>query len=294
MAGKVVLAGGTGFIGQYFAQRWQEQGYNVQIISRQEGHISWDDTEAIVAALEGAELLVNLAGRSVNCRYNERNKADILNSRTTTTEKLGAAIASCENPPSVWMNSSTATIYRHAEDRPMTEEHGELGSGFSVEVAKAWENAFFSCDCPDTRQIALRISIVLGPDGGVMGPYRNLVKWGLGGPQGSGEQMFSWIHVEDLYRIVLFLLGNEQLDGVFNCASPQPVSNTQLMRELRSALGAPIGLPAPAWLLEMGAGLIGTETELILKSRWVIPERLEQAGFAFTYPTLKQALKDIL
>lgn len=176
----------------------------------------------------------------------------------------------------------------------MTEEHGELGSGFSVEVAKAWEHAFFSCDCPDTRQIALRISIVLGPDGGVLGPYRNLVKWGLGGPQGSGKQMFSWIHVEDLYRIVRFLQDHEQLDGVFNCASPQPVSNTQLMRELRSALGAPIGLPAPAWLLEMGAGLIGTETELILKSRWVIPERLERAGFAFTYPTLKQTLKDIL
>lgn len=294
MNGKVVLAGGTGFIGQYFAQRWQEQGYTVKIISRQEGHISWDDTNGIVAALEGAELLVNLAGRSVNCRYNERNKAEILNSRTTTTEKLGAAIAGCEKPPPVWINSSTATIYRHAEDRPMTEEHGELGSGFSVEVAKAWEHAFFSCDCPDTRQIALRISIVLGPDGGVMGPYRNLVKWGLGGPQGSGKQMFSWIHVEDLYRIVRFLQDHEQLDGVFNCASPQPVSNTQLMRELRSALGAPIGLPAPAWLLEMGAGLIGTETELILKSRWVIPERLERAGFAFTYPTLKQTLKDIL
>ncbi|WP_025681629.1 TIGR01777 family oxidoreductase [Paenibacillus massiliensis] len=294
MNGKVVLAGGTGFIGQYFAQRWQEQGYTVKIISRQEGHISWDDTNGIVAALEGAELLVNLAGRSVNCRYNERNKAEILNSRTTTTEKLGAAIAGCEKPPPVWINSSTATIYRHAEDRPMTEEHGELGSGFSVEVAKAWEHAFFSCDCPDTRQIALRISIVLGPDGGVMGPYRNLVKWGLGGPQGSGKQMFSWIHVEDLYRIVRFLQDHEQLDGVFNCASPQPVSNTQLMRELRSGLGAPIGLPAPAWLLEMGAGLIGTETELILKSRWVIPERLERAGFAFTYPTLKQTLKDIL
>lgn len=294
MNGKVVLAGGTGFIGQYFVQRWQEQGYTVQIISRQEGHISWDDTNGIVAALEGAELLVNLAGRSVNCRYNERNKAEILNSRTTTTEKLGAAIAGCEKPPPVWINSSTATIYRHAEDRPMTEEHGELGSGFSVEVAKAWEHAFFSCDCPDTRQIALRISIVLGPDGGVMGPYRNLVKWGLGGPQGSGKQMFSWIHVEDLYRIVRFLQDHEQLDGVFNCASPQPVSNTQLMRELRSALGAPIGLPVPAWLLEMGAGLIGTETELILKSRWVIPERLERAGFAFTYPTLKQTLKDIL
>lgn len=294
MNGKVVLAGGTGFIGQYFAQRWQEQGYIVQIISRQEGHISWDDTNGIVAALEGAELLVNLAGRSVNCRYNERNKAEILNSRTTTTEKLGAAIAGCENPPPVWFNSSTATIYRHAEDRPMTEEHGELGSGFSVEVAKAWEHAFFSCHCPGTRQIALRISIVLGPDGGVMGPYRNLVKWGLGGPQGSGKQMFSWIHVEDLYRIVRFLQDHEQLDGVFNCASPQPVSNTQLMRELRSALGTPIGLPAPAWLLEMGAGLIGTETELILKSRWVIPERLERAGFAFTYPTLKQTLEDIL
>jgi uncharacterized protein len=170
MKKKVVLAGGTGFIGRYVEKQYRQLGYEVVQISRQAGHTGWDDPAGIVKALEQAELLVNLAGKSVNCRYNARNREEILTSRTATTEALGRALAACQSPPPLWINSSTATIYRHAEDRPMTEEHGELGSGFSVEVAKAWEEALFAFDLPRTRQVALRIAIVLGPDGGVMTP----------------------------------------------------------------------------------------------------------------------------
>lgn len=201
---KVVLAGGTGFIGESFKNKFKELGYEVHIISRQKQHISWEDKLSIKEALEDTELLINLAGKSVNCRYNEANKNEIMNSRIRTTKILGEAIQACTNPPAIWMNSSTATIYRHAEDRPMTEEKGEIGSGFSVNVATNWEKTFFSFDLPKTRQIALRIAIVLGKDGGVMTPYRNLVKFGLGGIHGTGNQKFSWIHIDDLFQIVLF------------------------------------------------------------------------------------------
>lgn len=294
MRKKVVLSGGTGFIGRFLEKRFSEMGYEVRIISRQEGHVSWNDRDGIIQALENAEMLINLAGKSVDCRYNDRNKREILRSRTETTEMLGEAVQACRNPPSLWINSSTATIYRHAEDRPMTEDAGEIGSGFSVDVAKAWEKAFFSFPLKETRQAALRIAIVLGPGGGVMTPFANLVRFGLGGPQGPGTQMFSWIHIEDILGIILFLRDREDLSGVFNCSSPHPVTNRELMRQLRKAMNVKIGLPSPRWMLEMGAIMIQTETELILKSRWVIPERLEQAGYRFQFETLEQALGHII
>lgn len=291
---KVVLAGGTGFIGKYFESKFTELGYKVIIISRQSQNVSWDDREAIVDALEGAELLINLAGKSVNCRYNDKNKHEIMQSRIKTTNILGETILACKNPPTVWMNSSTATIYRHAEDRPMTEGNGEIGTGFSVDVATNWEKEFFRFNLPSTRQIALRIAIVLGKDGGVMTPYRNLAKFGLGGVQGTGKQKFSWIHIEDLFQIILFLKDREDLSGVFNCSAPNPVTNREFMQLIREEMNVPFGLPSPRWLLEIGALFIKTETELVLKSRWVIPERLEQEGFTFAFKTLNLALKDIL
>ncbi|KZZ84506.1 TIGR01777 family oxidoreductase [Bacillus sp. SJS] len=293
MKKKVVLAGGTGFIGQYLNDRFAEAGYDVKVISRGSKIHSWDRFDSIVEAIEGSDMLINLAGKSVNCRYNEKNKAEIFSSRTDTTEMLGKAILQCANPPSLWINSSTATIYRHAEDRAMTEKNGEIGSGFSVDVAKAWEKSFFSFDLPNTRQAALRIAIVLG-DGGVMTPYRNLAKFGLGGVQGSGRQMFSWIHVEDVYRIIQFIREKEHLRGVFNTAAPKPISNQEFMSEVRKAMNIKFGLPSPKWMLEMGAVFIRTETELVLKSRWVIPERLEREGFTFKYPDMKSALGEIL
>jgi uncharacterized protein len=294
MKKKVILAGGTGFIGKYFEKNLTTLGYEVKIISRQSNHISWNDEPAIIQAMEDADMVINLAGKSVDCRYNDKNKEEIMNSRTETTKILGAALLNCSNPPRLWINSSTATIYRHAEDHPMTEEAGEFGTGFSVDVATAWEKAFFSFQLPKTRQIALRIAIVLGKNGGVMTPYMNLVKYGLGGIQGSGNQRFSWIHVEDLFQIVLFLKQNEELSGVFNCSAPHPVTNRELMNHLRTAMNKKFGLPSPKWVLEMGAVLIRTETELVLKSRWVVPERLQKAGYAFQFGSLDKALLDIL
>lgn len=291
---KVVLAGGTGFIGTFLEDKFKALGYEVHIISRQKQHISWDNHEAIVSAIDHADLLINLAGKSVDCRYNEKNKHEIMKSRTDTTRVLGKAIEKCSSPPPLWINSSTATIYRHAEDRPMTEESGELGTGFSVEVAKAWENAFFSFQLPHTRQVALRIAIVLGPHGGVMTPFINLVRFGLGGVQGPGNQMFSWIHIEDIFGIIMFLKERDELSGVFNCSSPHPVTNRELMTELRKAMNMKFGLPSPKWLLEIGAVMIKTETELILKSRWVIPDRLERAGYPFKYMEIDQTLAHIL
>lgn len=294
MKKKAVLAGGTGFIGQYLEQQLTAAGYDVIIISRQPQHINWDDQQGMIDALEEAEMLINLAGKSVNCRYNEKNKREIYNSRTITTEILGEAIQACHNPPPLWINSSTATIYRHAEDRPMTEANGELGTGFSVDVGKAWEQALFTFKLPRTRQVALRMAIVLGQGGGVMTPYENLVRFGLGGKQASGNQMFSWIHIEDVYRIILFLRDRPDLSGVFNCAAPHPVTNRELMKQVRLAMGRKVGLPAPAWMLEMGALVIRTETELIFKSRWVVPDRLLKQGFRFQFSTIDRALRQIV
>jgi uncharacterized protein (TIGR01777 family) len=290
---KIVIAGGTGFIGKYLTRRFEEDHCNFLIVSRNKNFIAWNDEKALITALEHSDLLINLAGKSVDCRYNEKNKDEIRRSRTETTTALGEAILQCKNPPALWINASTATIYRHAEDRPMTEESGEKGKGFSVDVATRWENSFFAFRLPCTRQVVLRMAIVLG-HGGVMKPFINLVRFGAGGKQGSGNQMFSWIHIEDLHRIILFLEATKQLDGIFNCSSPNPVKNKTFMKTLRQSMNVPFGLPLPAWLLEIGAALIKTERELLLKSRWVIPEKLLKAGYVFEYPSLEKTLKNIL
>jgi len=294
MEKKIVLAGGTGFIGKYFADKFKGLGYKVIIISRNNTHIQWDNKSEIENALNGAEMLINLAGKSVNCRYNQKNKYEILRSRTATTKILGEAILNCENPPALWINSSTATIYRHAMDKPMTETDGEIGPGFSVDVATNWEKSFFDFQLPNTRQIALRMAIILGEGGGVMEPFVNLVRFGLGGKQGSGKQMFSWLHVEDLFSIIVFLQKEKELSGVFNCSAPNPIDNATLMSSLRKTMKVNIGLPSPKWILKMGAVLIGTETELILKSRWVIPDRLTKVGYQFKFPFIDGALENIL
>ena len=227
---------------------------------------------------------------------------------------IGQAIAAAGNPPPLWVNSSTATIYRHAEDRPMTESRGELGSGFSVEVAKAWERALFAEALPGTRRVALRSTIVLG-DGGVFGTLRMLARFGLAGAQHDGwwpvsrarreagtahdpgarrgRQRFSWVHIEDVARIIDFLEQHPELEGPVNAAAPHPVDNATFMAAVRRALGVRFGVPTPRWMLEIGALLIRTETELILKSRWVLPERLDAAGFTFAWPELGPALRDV-
>lgn len=236
MEKKIVLAGGTGFIGKYLVEKFKALSYEVIIISRNNTHIQWDNKTEMENALNGAEMLINLAGKSVNCRYNQKNKDEILRSRTATTKILGEAILNCENPPALWINSSTATIYRHAMDRAMTETDGEIGTGFSVDVATNWEKSFFAFQLPYTRQIALRMAIILGEGGGVIEPFVNLVRFGLGGKQGSGKQMFSWLHVEDLFNIILFLQNKNELNGVFNCSAPNPVDNATLMKSLRKTM----------------------------------------------------------
>lgn len=292
-APKIVLAGGTGFTGKYLAKKYADAGYTVHIIARSPGCIPWHDTAKIDDAIDGASLLINLAGKSVDCRYNAKNKKAIYDSRIDTTRILGEAVVRSKNPPPVWMNSSTATIYRHAEDRPMTENSGEIGTGFSVGIATSWEKTFFDFKLPATRQVALRMAIVLGKDGGVMKPLSTLVRFGLGGHQGSGRQMFSWIHIEDLARIISFLQEHTEISGPVNCAAPNPVPNKTMMQALRKAMHVGMGIPSPKFLLEIGAVFIRTETELVLKSRWVIPERLLQAGFEFTYPEISTAFEAI-
>jgi uncharacterized protein (TIGR01777 family) len=291
---KIIIAGGTGFIGDYLSHYFKSNGYEVFIISRQAPHIQWTDTAGIATALEGAECLINMAGKSVDCRYNAANKAEILRSRVATTKQLGEAIQACKNSPKLWMNSSTATIYRHEEECANTESTGIVGEGFSVSVAKAWEEKFFSFHLPQTRQVALRIAIVLGNAGGAFVPLKNLVKFGLGGQQGNGQQMFSWLHIADLKNMLVFIMQNEQLKGAVNCVSPHAIQNKTMMLALRKAMCMPFGLPTPKWLLQIGARFINTETELVLKSRWVYPETLLNNGFQFQYPAIESALENLI
>lgn len=294
MIKKIVIAGGTGFIGKYLNKRFNQKGYEVLIISRDLNHINWNNEKALTEALEGAEALINLAGKSVDCRYNEKNKLLIVNSRVETTKRLQSIVDNCKCPPKLWINSSTATIYRHSEDKAMDEDSGEIGTGFSVEVAKAWEKAFFEKGSDNTRKVALRIAITIGESGGVMKPFINLVRYGLGGRQGNGKQMFSWVHIEDLFQVIQFTIENKNISGIYNCASPKPITNDAFMKAIRNILKPLIHLPSPKFLLKVGAYFIKTEPELILKSRWVIPEKLLQAGYTFKYPDIKTALENIL
>jgi NAD dependent epimerase/dehydratase family enzyme len=311
---RIVIAGASGFMGGYLTARLREQGHEVAFIGRA-APVRWGQTAAMTDILEDADLVLNLAGKSVDCRYGPRNRAEIRRSRVDTTRELADAVRGCEHPPALWINASTATIYRHAEDRPMTETAGELGEGFSVEVAKAWEEAFFDGELPGTRRVALRTAIVLGR-GGALVPMLRLARFGLGGPQldghwfgtrsrraagvyhefraRGGRQKFSWVHLADVLGIILFLVEHPELDGVVNVSSPNPVDNRTLMRTIRKVLGIPFGLPAFRWMTELGAIAIRTETELILKSRWVVPERLSAAGFTFEYPELEPALRSIV
>ncbi|MFK4790920.1 epimerase [Microbacterium sp. ZW T5_56] len=313
--GRVVIGGANGFVGAHLVRRYRDAGREVVTIGRHGCDVTWNDPEGIRRAIDGAGLVIGLAGKSVNCRYNATNRAEIFRSRLDTTAALSRAIATATTPPPVWINSSTATIYRHAMDRPQTESTGESGSGFSVSVAQAWERALMADALPTTRRVALRTAIVLG-DGGVFAMLRALARRGLGGSawdgwwpvsrsrreagtahvSGSrrGEQRFSWIHLDDLARAIELIEERNDLSGPINASAPNPVTNRELMREVRRVSGAVIGPPMPRWVSEIGAILIRTETELILKSRWVLPETLTNAGFTFRHPDLPEALRSIV
>lgn len=312
---KIIIAGGTGFIGQglvrYFGRDNQVLVLTRQIKEatnnrnrfdslsqkdlKQVHFLKWDGktTGDWAKELEGADLVINLAGKSVNCRYTEFNKKEILESRVDSVKAIGAAILNCKVPPKLWINASSATIYRHAMDRPQDEYTGELGSGFSVDVCKEWERSFYEQECPSTRRVALRMAITLG-SGGVLIPYFNLLKFGLGGKQGPGGQRYSWIHITDSFRIIEWIDSHNEMQGTYNCSSPNPVTNKEFMLALRRLTGNRMGLPVSSRMLKIGAWLIGTDAELVLKSRWVLPSRLLESGFHFKYPLLADAFEEIL
>ena len=295
----IIIAGGSGFLGQVLEAYFSESGYQIFILTRtpqKKNDIYWNakDLGEWTKSLENADALINLTGKSVDCRYTEENKKLIYDSRIDSTHALGLAINLCENPPSVWFNSSTATIYQGSLTYENDEETGIIGDNFSMNIAKSWEKAFYSITTPNTRKTALRTAIVFGKNGGAMTPLKTLTKFGLGGQQSNGNQKVSWIHEHDFARALKFLLQHDELDGNFNLCVPSPTDNKTLMTALRSALNIPFGISHPKWLLEMGAKLIGTETELVLKSRNVVPKRLLQSGFNFKFDDLNSALNDLI
>ena len=316
MSQRIVIGGASGFIGRRLAASFRADGAEIVTIGRSAGEIPWSDRAGVRAAVDGASLVVGLSGKSVNSRYTRANRAEIVRSRVETARALGAAIAASDSPPPLWVNASTATIYRHADDRPQTESSGEYGTElFSEDVARAWEDALYEAELPETRRIPLRITIALG-DGSALTPLVGLARLGLGGANHDGWwpatrgrvasrtyfrprthgglQKFSWIHVDDIVGIIRFAQDNSALDGPLIAGSPNPTDNREFMHTLRRVLGVPIGLPSARWMLETASFVLRTEAELILKSRWVLPERLLAAGYRFRHPELEPALRQIL
>ena len=309
---RIAIPGGTGQVGNILARHFSEQGHSVTVIARHPVSADWpvlawtgEDLGPWTSALDGADVVINLAGRSVNCRYNAANRQEIKRSRIVTTQLVGKAIAEAKNPPRVWMNASTATIYRHALDKPMDEFSGEIGGhepgappqwAFSIDVATSWERAFFAAQTPRTRKLALRSAMTMSPDpGGVFDHLLRLVRWGLGGRSGPGTQYVSWIHDMDFARVIEFLIAREEMEGVVNVASPCPLTNEEFMCVLRRTYCTSyVGLPAPTWALQLGAVFMRTEPELILKSRRVIPKKLLDAGFEFHFPNWRGACHDLI
>jgi len=308
---KIIIAGGTGQVGTILARHFHQNGHSVVVLSHSLQKtpwrvVHWDGSTLgpWLDELDCSDVLINLAGRSVNCRYTQKNRRAILDSRVLSTQVLHQAIAEIERPPSVWLNVSTATIYRHALDQPMDEATGEFGGNeaeapdtwnFSIQVAKAWEEAFFSTPTPGIRKVALRSAMTFSADrGGVFDVFLNLVRRGLGGTTLPGTQFVSWIHEVDFIRSVEFLIDRKEITGAVNLASPYPLPNREFLCVLRKAWGARFGLQTRRWMLELGTFLLRTESELVLKSRQVVPGRLLEAGFQFKYPTWPRAAQDLV
>ena len=307
---KIVIPGGSGQVGQVLTRALREAGHDVVVLSRAPGSapgrmVAWDGRTLgdWVAELDGADAVINLAGRSVDCRYTAANRRDILESRVNSTRIVGEAIARASRPPRVWLQASTATVYSHRFDAPNDETTGIVGGTeplapdtwrFSISVATAWERALEEAPTPRTRKVKLRSAMIMSPDrGGIFEVLLRLVRLGLGGPAGHGRQFVSWIHDADFIRAIVWLLEHDDLAGPVNLAAPNPLPNAEFMRALRAAWGQRVGLPATRWMLDIGAFVLRTEPELILKSRRVVPGRLLDAGFAFKFPTWSEAARDL-
>ena len=300
-ADKVVIAGGSGFLGQALSASLLEDGYEVVILGRSDKSglkgefVKWDakTMDSWSQQLEGALALFNLTGRSIDCRYTEKNKALILNSRVDSTQILGEAIKNCEEPPKVWLNASTATVYKdiRGDLKPHDENSETNAAGFAEDVGRAWEKTFFDASNEGVRQVAMRISIVLGEGGGAFPVMRRLTKLGLGGKQGPGTQWISWLHIDDWVGIAKFLMRNSAISGPVNLAAPNPVTNQEFMRSMRKQF-APLGIgfPAPTPAIYLGGVFMGTEPDLVLKSRKLISAKLESTVYSFSYPSIEQAL----
>ena len=322
---RIVLPGGSGQVGQALARHFQQQGHHVTVLTRgpyaapwQTVHWDGEQTGPWTEYLEGADACINLAGRSVNCRYNAANRQAIYYSRIHSTQLLASVIATLAEPPRVWLNASAATIYTRSLDAngvdlPLDEATGELGSdkpsshvkpqanrwlqrrGFSSRVARDWEAAFFAAETPQTRKVALRSAVVLSPTpGSAFGVLSNLVRLSLGGHQGNGRQFVSWIHETDYARAVEFLIAHEELQGPINIAAPNPLPNREFMAALRWAWDVPNGLPAPSLAIKLGALFLRTEPELVLQSCRAVPGRLLDAGFQFEFPDWSEAAEDLV
>lgn len=302
---KIIIPGGAGQVGTILARAFREAGHKLVVLSREPGHTLWDARTLgnWAKEFEGADAVINLAGRSVNCRYNSTNRAAILESRVNSTRAVGEAIALAKHPPRVWLQMSTATIYAHRYDESNDESTGIMGGTepnvpntwrFSIDVAIAWERAVDEANTPQTRKVKLRSAMVMSPDrGSVFDVLLGLVRFGLGGRAGNGRQFVSWIHYTDLIGAINWLIEHDTLSGPVNLAAPNPVPNAEFMRGLRKAWGTATGLPATQWMLEIGAFFLRTETELILKSRRVVPGHLIDQGFIFRFPTWMEAALDL-
>ena len=308
---KIVIAGGTGQVGTVLCRAFASSGDDVVLLSRNPNSAShhatrWDGRTlgAWTGELEGADVVINLAGRSVNCRYGKQNRREILESRVDSVRATGRALQAARQPPRVWLQASTATIYSHRFDAPNDEFTGVIGGDepnapetwrFSIEVAKAWESTTAEfIPLPKTRCVIMRSAMMMSPDrGGIFATLLRLVRLGLGGRASNGRQFISWTHEHDFVRIIHWLIEREDLTGAINVCSPHPLPNAEFMRTVRHAWGTPIGLPATKWMLEIGAFFMRTETELILKSRRVVPTRLLRSGFEFQFPDWREAADEL-
>jgi uncharacterized protein (TIGR01777 family) len=306
---RIVIPGGTGQVGRVLERAFTAAGHDVVVLTRRPsgpGQVYWDGGTlgAWAETVDGSDVVVNLAGRSVNCRYTEANLREMMNSRVRSTRVVGEAVATAARPPRVWLQMSTATVYAHRFDAAHDETTGVLGGhepdapgywSYSVDIATAWERALDEAPTPHTRKVALRSAMVMSPGrGGVFDVLSRLARTGLGGPVAGGAQYVSWVHEDDFVRAAGFLIDREDLSGPVNVAAPAPLPQRAFMRELRAAWGVPVGLPATRWMAEIGAFVLRSDTELLLKSRRVVPGRLLDAGFTFDRPTWPEAATDLV